>query len=473
MLLARGLVVAHPGHGAGEAPAAGPLDLDLPAGGWLTVRGANGSGKSALLATLAGLVAPLAGTVRIDGGDPFAPESRRIARSRVGLVFQEPETQHLTDSVEREIAFPLENLGRPRAEIAARVEELLALFGLGPLRAAPPSHLSGGEAQRVALAAAVAARPGLLLLDEPTSYLDPAGRAALESALRDIRRRDGTAVVWSACDPADAPEAGTVLELAGGLAGATDAEPAPPGPKPPPISPGALQWRARGLRLERRDERGTLALWGGLDFTIAAGERILITGANGTGKTALLDALAGLGERGRTGELERAAADGARFRLGYLTQFPESQLFAGTVREDVGFALEHAPGRRGPGGRPAPGDVERRVAAALRQVGLDPDAVAGRSPDALSLGERRRVALAGVLITAPAAVLLDEPAAGLDPAGRLRLERVLEGIAREGTTLVVASHDPARDGRPGWRRLALPPVREPRFGPPPGDPPTP
>ncbi len=464
MLTARGLVVAPAGRAPHERVACGPLDIDLAAGEWLTVRGGNGSGKSTLLATLAGLVPPVAGAVRIAGHDPFSSPGRRPARAAVGIVFQEPETQGLTDSVGREIAFPLENLGWPRAAIEARVEELIGLLALAAVRSAPPSHLSGGEAQRVSLAAAMAPGPSLLLLDEPASYLDPAGRAALIAALAALRARDRTTIVWSACD-ADGvgPPEGRTLDLGPVLPLGCAAVPAgrvarpPLTPLPMPASGEGPRWRAQDLRLERRDERGRVELWGGITFAIGRGERIVVGGENGAGKTALLDALAGLTVRGRAGRLQ---ATGALGGLGYLTQFPESQLFAETVRDDVAFALRHRPGRAA--GRLAPGDIAARTAAAITQVGLDPAQVGERSPDSLSLGERRRIALAGILVGEPCAILLDEPTAGLDRPGRRDLEAALEAAAGRGITLVVASHDPEWAGRAGWRTLWLPPpIRHP------------
>jgi energy-coupling factor transport system ATP-binding protein len=466
VLVARGLVVAPAGRAAGERVACGPLDLDVAAGGWLTIRGGNGAGKSTLLATLAGLVSPVAGTVRIAGHDPFSAAGRRGARAAVGIVFQEPETQGLTDAVGREIAFPLENLGWPRAAIEARVEELIAGFDLDSVRAAPPSHLSGGEAQRVALAAAMAARPDLLLLDEPASYLDPAGRAALWAALAGLRERERTTIVWSVCDgDGVGPPEGSHLDLGPGLPLGIAAGVAPAAPPPAfiPETGDEPLWRADGLRLVRRDERGTVELWGGIHFAIGRGERVVVRGANGAGKTALLDALAGQREAGRAGTLT-GQGPGTCGGLGYLTQFPESQLFAETVFDDVAFALRHRSGGRS--GRPDGAAIAARTAAALTQVGLDPALVGERSPDSLSLGERRRVALAGILVGEPGAVLLDEPTAGLDEPGRRDLEAALERAAGREITLVVASHDPAWAGRPGWRTLTLPdPIRGPAGGP--------
>ncbi len=245
LLAARGLVVAHPGRAADEPTACGPVDFTLEPGGFLTITGGNGRGKSALLATLAtlaGLAAPVAGSVSIGGRDPFAAATRHAARLDVGVVFQEPATQHLTDAVEREIAFPLENLGWPRADIVARVDEVIAWLGLEAVRGAAPAHLSGGEAQRLAMAAAIAPRPRVLLLDEPASYLDAPGRAALVEALARLRAA-GSAVVWSACNRDESPDAGPVLDLGGSAppSGAT-AAPANPGHAPEPGAARPLLW---------------------------------------------------------------------------------------------------------------------------------------------------------------------------------------------------------------------------------------
>jgi len=445
VLVARGLVAAHPGRTADEPPACGPLDLALEPGGLLVITGGNGSGKSALLSTLAGLVPPVAGTVAIDGLDPFAPATRREARLRVGVVFQEPELQHLTATVARELAFPLENLGWARARIEARVEEALRAFGLLALRAAAPGHLSGGEVQRVALAAALAPGPRLVFFDEPVSYLDPPGREALLAEVERLRAA-GTAVVWTACDPSDAPAGGGRLALGGGEADGL----APHATPAHALAPGAVLWSARGLSRYRGDGRGETRLWGGLELTIRAGERIAIAGANGTGKTAFLDLLAGV-DRPRAGRGLRGTLElpGPAPRLRYLAQFPESQLFAATAGEDVGFGL------RGSG--EAAEQVARR---ALDAVGLPAGHFFGRDTAALSLGERRRVALAGALAGDPDVLLLDEPTAGLDPAGRVLLTRLLEdwwgASPAAARTLLVATHDPAWEARPGWRSVRLP-----------------
>jgi energy-coupling factor transport system ATP-binding protein len=441
VLAARSLVCAHPGA-TGEAPAAGPLDFTVGAGEWLAILGGNGSGKTALLLTLAGLVPPRAGEVTLP---------RSEGRPAVGVVFQEPETQFVTDSVAREIAFPLENLGRPRGEIEDRVAELLASFGLASLASASPGRLSGGEMQRVALASALAPRPSCLLLDEPAAYLDAGARTALAAAVTRLRSEAGVAVVWTACGREECPEAERVLELPprGGNAGAgTSLAPAESAewsaPRPPA---GETLWRATGLELVRGDARGSRTLWAGLSFEIRSGETWVVLGPNGSGKTSLLDALAGW-LRPSGGELVTGPALEPGAMLGYVSQFPEYQLFAPTALEDVAFGLR----RRG---RATGRAVESAARAAIERAGLDPARVAGRAPESLSLGERRRLALAGVLATQPSILLLDEPTVGLDRPARLALRSAIEARARAGDTVVVASHDSAWTTLPGARRLDL------------------
>jgi energy-coupling factor transport system ATP-binding protein len=440
VLAAERLVVAHPG----AEGALGPFDLTLAPGEWLALAGGNGSGKTALLLTLAGLVPPRSGRVTLDGLDLADPAQAARARAAIGIVFQEPETQFVTDRVARELAFPLENLGWERSAIDQRVRELLAAFDLVDLAAAPPERLSGGEMQRVALAAAAAPRPRIYLFDEPASYLDPAARANLLAWTRARCQGEGAAVLWSECDAEECGFANRVVALGPALAAADSGPAWAPGPG----AHGRALWRGRGLSLARRrpgrsgPER---VLWGGLDLDIHLGERVALVGANGSGKTALLETLAGWLEPS-AGELARPP----REDVAYLLQFPEYQLFAPTALDDVRFGIE----RRG-GAKRASAEFDALARAAISRVGLDPDRYGGVSPEALSLGERRRLALAGVLVTKPLALLLDEPTAGLDAAGARDLLSALGEAAERGAAIVVATHDPRVAVRLGARTIDL------------------
>jgi energy-coupling factor transport system ATP-binding protein len=160
----------------GSQPALSDVSLQLHAGEHLAVLGGNGSGKSTLVRLVNGLLLPSDGAVTVDGIDTRDPRRTREVRERVGIVFQNPDDQIVATSVEDDVAFGPENLSLPRAELRVRVDEALCAVGLTGLESREPHLLSGGQKQRLAMAGALAMRPSYLVLDEPTSMLDPAGR---------------------------------------------------------------------------------------------------------------------------------------------------------------------------------------------------------------------------------------------------------------------------------------------------------
>ncbi len=176
------------GPGGESVRALGGVNLTLSEGDSVAVLGANGSGKTTLARCLNGLYVPTSGKVEVDGMDSRDPTLRSEIRRRVGLLFQNPENQIVAATVEREIAFGLENLGLERDEMRSRVERMLALFGLDHLRQQPPHLLSGGEKQRLAIAAVMAMEPRYLVLDEPTSLLDPPSRRQLLRLVLELHR---------------------------------------------------------------------------------------------------------------------------------------------------------------------------------------------------------------------------------------------------------------------------------------------
>ncbi len=386
----------------------------------LAIVGANGSGKSTLARLLCG-AAPTTG--RVDRPGP-------VGLGRPGgtaFIAQRPEAQVLGVRVADDVRWGLPDLDDPA------VAEVLARVGLAGYEERETSTLSGGELQRLAVAAAVARRPGLLVSDESTAMIDPDGRRQLVALLRSLAD-DGIAVVHITHDSGEADAADRVLRLSDGrvvdalpaLAEARTHESGRPRSLWPVIElrgvghvyAAGSPWAHRALR--------------DVDFAVHAGECVLVAGANGSGKSTLAGVLAGLIEPTEgTATLRGAAVTSQLGSVGLAFQHARLQLLRDTVRSEVCSAA----------------DVDDRTAdAALRSVGLDPVVHGGRRIDELSGGELRRVALAGLLARRPRVLVLDEPLAGLDAAGRVALVEVLDGIVAGGCAVVVISHDLAALG---------------------------
>jgi energy-coupling factor transport system ATP-binding protein len=451
------------------------VSLHLPAGSLTLVAGPSGSGKSTLLRCLNGLVphftgGTLVGRLRVAGLDPVRATPAAMSR-RVAFVFQEPAAQFVVDRVEDEVAFALENAGLPRAAMEARVAEALEQLRLTPLRRRRLSTLSGGEQQRVALAAALALRPEVLVLDEPTSELDPAGAGELLESVVRLREEQGLTVVLAEhrlerllplADRLLYLRAAGAPPLVGTLAGVLphleqvppvvalgrrlgwtplpltveEARPHMPHlePRPPaPPAPGPVRLAAHDLHVAL-DGHPILK---GVSLTLRAGEISVLVGPNGAGKTTLLRALVGL-VRPRRGEVRvegtpiagRSVAEICR-RVGYLPQDPNALLFAETVEEELRVTLQN----HGLDAAAAP--VAPR--ALLAELGLAEKA--GAYPRDLSAGERQRVALGAILVTQPRTLLLDEPTRGLDAAAKARLASLLERWRAEGRAVLLVTHD--------------------------------
>jgi energy-coupling factor transport system ATP-binding protein len=202
--------------GSPGLPALAGVDFSVGPGEWVALVGANGSGKSTLLKILAGILVPSEGSVRFDGADLRGLEPRSEIARRVGIVFQDPETQLVSPTVERELAFGMEQLGFPVEDMRTNVIEVMQRFAITHLKSRPPQSLSGGEKQRVTLASVLAMRPSVLLLDEPTALLDAAARRTLISIL-DGLRGGSTAIVLVTASPEEALRADRVVVLSEGV----------------------------------------------------------------------------------------------------------------------------------------------------------------------------------------------------------------------------------------------------------------
>jgi energy-coupling factor transport system ATP-binding protein len=401
-------------YGGGE-PVLRDVSLRLEEGEHVAVLGPSGSGKSTLLRALAGLVphfhgGTFGGTVIVVGRDTRETRPSALA-GEVASVFQDPEDQIVMARVANEVSFGLENLGAEPAEIWPRVEEALALVGAEHLAERPTAELSGGELQRVALASALALRPRLLLLDEPTSQLDPAAADAFFAIVEGLP----CAVVLSEQRPArPLAHAHRVLFMDGGRL-LLDAP-----------RPEAVEWLARNRPLYLPHTPEAVCRVEGVSFAygeapvlervsieVRRGEVVALTGPNGAGKTTLALLACGL--------LQPAAGTVEHGRAAYLAQDPGRHVVTERVVDEVAL-----------------GAGEERARAWLSRLGLAEHAE--RHPRDLSSGERERLALAAVLALEPDLLVLDEPTRGVDPERKAELARLLRAEAPVRGTLVV-THD--------------------------------
>ena len=410
---------AYPQDGRGLRP----LSLQVEAGEAVLVGGPSGCGKSTLARCLAGLIPHLyrgqfGGHVQVAGQNTADLALWQLAE-QVGMVFQNPASQMLASTVEDEILFGLENLGLPRDEMGRRVEAALERFDLNEMRWRSPQTLSGGEQQKLALAAITARRPVALVLDEPLSMLDTTAALEFVSFTQGLLE-EGAAVVY--CEHRQ-----EYLRSLHGLQTVLLGEKQDGIDAPHPISAwplpgrGPLELQARGLDVPR----GGRAVIQDLDLTLPGGKITAVVGRNGVGKTTLFRALTGLQKYTGTIEVQAGGAAEAP-QLGIIFQNPDLQLFNATVREEILYHLE----------KPEMRLYEWVVGA------LDLERYAGTPPLLLSEGEKRRVALATMLMRRPGhGLLLDEPALGQDEAHKAILLRLLRAYAGAGYLVVYSTHD--------------------------------
>ncbi len=428
MALARIESLTYRHHDAARA-ALLDVSVEVQPGELVCLLGPSGSGKSTLLRALAGLVphfhgGAFRGRVEVAGRDTRTTRPSDLA-GIVASVFQDPEDQVVFTQVANEVEFGLENLGVPSDEIPGRAREALRAVDVVQLASRRTPELSAGELQRVCLAAALALRPQLLLLDEPTSQLDPEGATELLDRLAELETsavvsEQRPALPLEHCDRVWFLEEGRLL-----LDAPRDE---------------ALDWleRHRGSYLARlqtvpsndateianavvRCDQVSYGYGGrpgvvSASLEIARGEIVALTGPNGSGKTTLAKLAAGLIEP-ESGHVTRHG------RASYLSQDPGRYVVAERVDEEVALGVG--------------GDLQR-ARRALEQVELA--GFEARHPRDLSSGERERVALASVLVTDPDLLVLDEPTRGMDPERKRSLAELLRRDADRRATLVV-THD--------------------------------
>ena len=412
------------------SPSVKGVSLSVSPGELVAVVGANGSGKSTLGRLLCGLYAPSSGSVMADGVNPAH------TWNKVGTVFQDPQSQLVSEVVYDEVAFGLENLGLSKSAIRERVLSSLELCGISYLQDAKVSNLSGGEQQLLALAAEIALQPPYLVLDEPTSMLDSFARNRFLKVLLHLVSR-GMGVVLITHRQDEMKLAHRVVELSdGNILRGIDAfacEDHSSLHMPPEGVRESRIWSATGaLGIEHvKAVRGSVIALDDVSVRALPGHITLVLGRSGSGKSTLALVSSGIisCDRGM------AHVEGHRVSVGDVglcTQRPEDQLFKDTVLEDVMF---------GPLNDGMDADAARKRAGWALQKLHVPECLWDRSPWSLSGGERRRVAVAAIIAMSPAAYVFDEPTAALDEAGRHAMRAVARELADEGKPVVVVSHD--------------------------------
>jgi energy-coupling factor transport system permease/ATP-binding protein len=460
-------------------PVLAGIDLRIEPGERVLLTGPSGSGKSTLLRAVAGVLqtaasGDLTGDVRVADTEPLSEPGL------VGLVQQDPVGGLVAETAGRDVAFGLENMRVPRAEMAGRVAAALAAAGFpyGPGR--PTGALSGGEAQRLALAGALVMRPRVLLLDEPTSMLDPAAESEVRTAIRRTVSADGLTTVvvdhdlgrWTdfvdrivAMDHsgrliADGPPTDV---LQGRRDRLTRAGLWLPGLPPPPairVEPTLVAPRRPGtgrrlvtvadVTVRRRGRatgsaRATELHFPGIEVSLAPGRAVAVTGPSGAGKSTIVQVLGGLlapararvsvaadwgPRRGGRGPWTWRSRPLAR-RVAWMAQLPEQGFVTGRVSDEL-RATARALGTHS-------AEIDRRCGGLLETLGLS--SVADASPYHLSGGEQRRLVLASALVHGPDAVLLDEPTIGQDRHTWSVVVGICRSAGEAGTALALATHD--------------------------------
>ncbi len=482
----------------GERPALSRIGFAVVAGEMVGVMGASGAGKSTLAKCLNRIVpefegGAFAGVVRIGGRSLHGARVCEVA-PRVGMVFQDFEAQLFSTNVAHEVAFAMEQVGMEREEMVRRIRPALEAVGLAGFQHRDPTSLSGGEKQRLAIASVLALRPAVIVLDEPTTDLDPEGKAEVFALIRSLREqgfslivieheaevlrgadrlvlfREGEIIAEGA--PHDLmtrlelleecgvhpPDLNRVLARSGIAAHAASVDEAEMlirralpqlGASTHSLDEASLDTSAQGaavdgatplveVRALKFNYPGGPPVLESIDLRIAPGEFVAIIGQNGSGKTTLAKHLVGLLRptagavmlNGRDRTTMRPAETAAE--VGYVFQNPDHQIFAATVEDEVAFGPRNF--------NLAPGEIQRRCDEVLRAVGLQ-DARA-LDPFLLSKGERQRLAVASVLALRPRLLILDEPTTGLDYREQRRMMALVIELNRDGIAIVMITHTP-------------------------------
>ncbi|MCL2571855.1 MAG: energy-coupling factor transporter ATPase [Defluviitaleaceae bacterium] len=501
MIKTENLYFAYPSEGASHDVLKG-LDISIAQGEFVAVLGHNGSGKSTLARQLNALLTPTKGTIWINGKDTKSLDHLWEIRQTMGMVFQNPDNQLVATVVEEDVAFGPENLGVPPDEIRKRVDETLKTVGMEAFALSAPHNLSGGQKQRVAIAGVLAMHPDCIVLDEPTAMLDPSGRHEVLNTIARLNK-EGITIILITHFMEEAVLADRVIVMHEGevvlddipkkvfsqvdtMKGYTLSV--------PPVTDLAHTLRRAGLNLGDSimtvdefiedetvrkllpkktnqfaavspaktvpftqestpaieiknlshiyspDSVFEMRALEDISLTIHQGEMVALIGHTGSGKSTLIQHLNGLLHptsghvfiEGEDIQSDKSKLKSIRQKVGLVFQYPEHQLFEASVYNDVAFGPSKM--------NLTPEEIDTHVKEALATVGLGEEYYQ-KSPFELSGGQKRRVAIAGVLAMRPKILILDEPAAGLDPKGRDEILSQIKHMHETlGITVILVSH---------------------------------
>ncbi|WP_030328943.1 ABC transporter ATP-binding protein [Streptomyces sp. NRRL B-1381] len=483
-----------------DRPVLRDVNLSVDEGELCLVVGHTGVGKSTLLGAVNGLVphftgGTLYGSVTVDGRDTADHPPRELA-DVVGVVGQDPLDGFVTDTVEEELAYSMEQLAIAPAVMRKRVEETLDLLGLADLRHRALHELSGGQQQRVAIGSVLTAHPRVLVLDEPTSALDPTAAEEVLAAVTRLVHDLGVTVLLAehrlervvqyadrvihlpgdglvvAGEPSEVFEASSIAPPIVELGRAAGWSPLPlsvrdarraarplrtalagvtPAPvRPTPAAPGADLLTARGVTVAYRGVPAVREV----DLGLRAGEVTALMGRNGSGKSSLLWTLQGSGPRtsgtvrvtpggaagpSKDGDPKKLSAAEARRLVGLVPQTPTDLLYLESVEQELDQADAESWGGFGSGAEGADGAGAPSARALLDRLAPGIDGAA--HPRDLSEGQKLALVLAIQLTAAPRVLLLDEPTRGLDYRAKTQLIAIVDELAGEGRSVVVSTHD--------------------------------
>ncbi len=472
------------------------VSLSIEKGSFTAIIGHNGSGKSTLAKLICGILTPGSGKITVDGLDTADEKNFIALRRKCGMVFQNPDNQIVETIVEEDVAFAPENLGIAPDEINRIVDDCLATVGMSEYRLYSTTKLSGGQKQKIAIAGVLAMSPECIVFDEATAMLDPKGRAAIMDTLEKLNREKNITVITITHYMNEVSAASRVIVLSDGKA-VMDGTPREIFAQPDrlaqyslavpqltelfnalrsngaPLPPVALHTMEAADDIERVhtgvsdslpsadntpdaeeyaiELRGVSVMYGkntpfaqtaldDISLRLPKGKIIGVIGHTGSGKSTFAKLLNGLLRPDcgkvlidKTDIWENPKEIGKiRSKVGLVFQYPEYQLFEETVYKDIAFGPNNM-GLKG-------AELDERIHKAAAFCGLD-DEVLKASPFDISGGQKRRAAIAGVVAMWPSILVLDEPAAGLDPAGR---DRILGGLIsyhrQNDSTMLIISH---------------------------------